>query len=332
MRRAGAGIARSIAGRQTSTRRATMRPRAAGGLARRRWRLRPRCRGPGRRPIPCRRSSDELRELPAPRGGARRRAPASAATRPSRSRRRARPAASTDSIGAQLEPLDHSLRSRRPCRSQASRSRARATPARSSASRPGSSDLADRAGQPAHARQRRRGSRICARPRRRPATRSPLSPSRDHLVHRRVVVGDHRQSERHRLVEVQPEALPAARGDADVGGGEQAQVLVGRAGPRGRPRPAGRGRRRASRVSSSRSTWPLTTSRALGSSTRRNAFSTSAQRLALAEKAGRIEEDDSGGSSAARPAAPLLLSPGAYRSSSGWIPQRTRGLSIPSSA
>ena len=51
----------------------------------------------------------------------------------------------------------------------------------------------------------------------------------DHdLVHRRRVVGDRRHPERDRLVERQPEALPARGRQADVAARELAQVLVGR--------------------------------------------------------------------------------------------------------
>ena len=50
----------------------------------------------------------------------------------------------------------------------------------------------------------------------------------DHdLVHGWIVVGQDREPERRRLEQVQPEPLPAARRQADVGRGEHAQVFVG---------------------------------------------------------------------------------------------------------
>ena len=127
----------------------------------------------------------------------------------------------------------------------------------------------------ARTRARRPGSRSSPAPAAGEANQEPVLAVADHLVHRRRVVGDHRQPERHRLVEVQAESLPAARGDADIGRRRTAAGARRSAGPRAPPRPAGRARRRASR-SSWRSTWPLTIRPSIASSKRRNAFSTSA--------------------------------------------------------
>ena len=184
---------------------------------------------------------DELRGFAGPRGRARRRARA----RRRRGRGGAPPPRPAGQRLASGDRCRAARRSRRPCAPSASRSRARRTPAAQlRRGRSGSRDLAHRGGEPADARQIGGDARL--RPPAAPAAdQEPVLAVADHLVHRRVVVGDHRQPERHRLVQVQAEALPAARRDADVGRGEQPQVLVGRQVLEDRPRPAGRARRRA---------------------------------------------------------------------------------------
>ena len=161
-----------------------------------------------------------------------------------------------------------------------------------------------------------------ARPRRPSRDQEAVLAVADDLVHRRVVVGDHRQPEGHRLVQVQAEALPAARGDADVGRRRTASGARRSAGPRGPPRRGGRARRRARARPRSRSTWPLISRPAPSPSTRRNALQQLRHRLALAEEAGGIEER-AGVADRTRCVASRSAS------SSGWMPQCTRGLSIP---
>ena len=152
----------------------------------------------------------------------------------------------------------------------------------------------------------------------------PVDAVEHDLVHRRVVVGDRRHPEGDRLVERQAEALPARRREADVAARELAQVLGGRQVLELDLDP---------RVAAGRLLELAALAVDLAADQQAQVLAAGAgerlddlgERLALAHEAARDVEAD------VRSALVARRCGSATASSSGWHPQVSSGLSIPSS-